>query len=120
MALGRRARRLLVGEHQKLDAERPVPMGRKHDIPEWVTRGKTIRQLIQELESFDDLEREVRISLDYGDTHKAISIIHSDGEQYCVLINSEDYHNSGWQDFMNEGDSNPEVTPPDGPTMRCT
>lgn len=81
-------------------------MGQKHDIPEWVTRGKTIGQLIQELAAFDDPEREVRISLDYGDTHKAISIVQSEGERYCVLINSEEYHNSEWQKFVKESDSN--------------
>ena len=80
-------------------------MSRRHDVPEWVTRGKTIRQLIKELETFDDPEMEVRISLDYGETHKAISIVQSADERYCVLINSEDYHNSKWQDFVNECDS---------------
>jgi hypothetical protein len=80
-------------------------MSQKHDIPGWVKRGKTVRQLIQELTSLDDPDIEVRISLDDGETHKAISIVESVGKQYCVLINSEDYYNSGWQDFMNEGDN---------------
>ena len=84
-------------------------MSQRHDIPEWVTRGKTIRQLIQELESFDDQDRVVRISLDYGETHKAISLVASEGEKYCVLLNAEDYHNSDWQDFMDKADSNQEV-----------
>ena len=84
-------------------------MSQRHDIPEWVTRGKTIRQLIKELESFDDQDREVRISLDYGETHKAISLVASEGEKYCVLLNAEDYHNSDWQDFMDKADSNQEV-----------
>lgn len=76
-------------------------MNQKHKLPEWVERGKTIRQLIQELSSFEDQEREVRISLDYGDTHRPISIIQADDEKYCVLVNAEDYHNTNWQDFMN-------------------
>lgn len=84
-------------------------MSQRHDIPEWVTRGKTIRQLIQELESFDDQDRVVRISLDYGETHKAISLVAREGEKYCVLLNAEDYHNSDWQDFMDKADSNQEV-----------
>lgn len=84
-------------------------MSQRHDIPEWVTRGKTIRQLIQELESFDDQDRVVRISLDYGETHKAISLVASEGEKYCVLLNAEDYHNSDWQDFMDKADSNQDV-----------
>jgi len=40
----------------------------KHPVPEWVTRGKTIRQLIKELESFENQDLEVRLSLDDGDT----------------------------------------------------
>ncbi len=73
----------------------------KHKIPEWVTRGKTIRQLIEELQSLEDQNLEVRISLDYGDTHHPISIIENHGS-YCVLVNSEVYHNGAWQKFMDE------------------
>ena len=80
-------------------------MNQKHEIPEWVTRGKTIRQLIEELKTFEDQDREVRISLDYGETHRAISLVASEGENYCVLLNAEDYHNTDWQDFMNKADN---------------
>ena len=56
--------------------------------PEWITRGKNIRELISELKSFGNQELEVRISLDDGETHKSISIVEkSDG--FCVLVNSE-------------------------------
>lgn len=73
----------------------------RHPIPAWVTRGKTIRQLIKELQSFEDQDLIVRMSLDYGDTHAGISIVQkSDG--YCMLVNSERYHATEWQDFMDE------------------
>lgn len=56
--------------------------------PSWVTRGKTIRQLIRELQSFDDQDLFVEISVDDGDTSKPISlVIKSNGK--CLLVNSE-------------------------------
>ena len=57
--------------------------------PDWITRGKTIKQLIKELQSFSDLEMEVRISVDDGETHKPISLVEK-SEGFCVLVNSED------------------------------
>ncbi len=56
--------------------------------PDWVTRGKTIRQLIEELQTFENQELEVQISLDEGKTHKSISIVGKYGN-YCLLVNSE-------------------------------
>ena len=73
----------------------------KHEIPEWVTRGKTIRQLITELQTFENQDAEVRISIDYGLTHRCLSIVERHGK-YCVLVNTEDYHNNEWQDFMDK------------------
>lgn len=77
-----------------------------HKIPKWVTQGKTIKQLIRELESFENQDLEVRLSLDYGDTHRCISLVakgfDDKNNQYCVLSNSESYHENEWQDFMNE------------------
>ena len=56
--------------------------------PAWVISGKTIRQLIKELQSFESQDLEVRISLDGGEQHKPISLLkRADG--YCVLVNSE-------------------------------
>jgi hypothetical protein len=56
--------------------------------PEWVLRGKTISELIEELQSFSDQSLLVEISLDDGVTHKPISlVVKSDGR--CLLINSE-------------------------------
>jgi hypothetical protein len=82
----------------------------KHKIPEWVTRGKSIRQLIKELESFEDQDLEVRLSLDDGDTHKCISLVSKgfgeEGKSYCVLSNSESYHENEWQEFMDKTDEN--------------
>ncbi len=67
----------------------------KHSVPEWVTRGKTIRQLISELESFENQDLEVRLSLDDGDTHHCISLVEKgfdEGSECCLLSNSESQH----------------------------
>ena len=56
--------------------------------PDWVTRGKTVHQLIEELQTFENQELEVQISLDEGKTHKPISIVGKYGD-YCLLVNSE-------------------------------
>ena len=56
--------------------------------PEWVTRGKTIKGLIAELQSFEDQDLEVRISVDGGKTHMCISLVaKQDGK--AVLRNLE-------------------------------
>jgi hypothetical protein len=73
----------------------------KHKIPAWVTRGKTIRQLIEELQSFEDQNLEVRISLKNADSHRPISILEKHG-RYCVLANTEAYHAGPWQKFMDD------------------
>jgi hypothetical protein len=53
--------------------------------PEWIYRGKSIRGLIKELQSFDDQDIEVQISIDYGDTRKPISlVVERDGR--CLLM----------------------------------
>jgi hypothetical protein len=70
----------------------------RHPIPDWVSRGKTIRQLIQELQRFENQDAIVRMSIDYGDSHCGISIVHKVGEQ-CVLVNCEQYYENEWQDF---------------------
>jgi hypothetical protein len=85
-------------------------MSTKHQIPDWVTRGKTIRELIAELTTFKDQDREVRISLDYADTHHPISIVEKHGAKYCVLVNAESYHEGEWQKFMDQ------PTPPRKPS----
>lgn len=64
-------------------------MGNKRKkTPEWVIKGKTIKQLIKELKTFEEKDIEVRISLDSGETSKPISLVgKSDG--HCLLMNCE-------------------------------
>ena len=75
----------------------------RHQIPAWVTHGKTIRQLIEELKSFENQDLEVRVSLDYGDTHHTISIVEHLEGKYCVLVNAEAYYRTEWQDYQDRG-----------------
>ncbi|MQP39529.1 hypothetical protein CQ059_01725 [Brucella pseudogrignonensis] len=58
------------------------------DRKDWNIKGKSIRDLIKELESFDDQGLIVKISIDGGKTVKPISLIGKvNGE--CVLLNLE-------------------------------
>jgi hypothetical protein len=75
----------------------------KHPLPDWVTRGKTIKDLIEELRTFENQDAEVRLSLDYGDTAHCISIVMK-SEDSCVLANAEAYHLNEWQDFIENAD----------------
>ena len=61
----------------------------KHPKPEWTYRGKTIAQLIKELQSFEDQHLEVRISVDDGSTSVPISLVGKFGD-VALLLNSED------------------------------
>lgn len=61
-------------------------MGKELD---WVVRGKTIRQLIKELQTFDDQDLEVLISTDGGVTRKCISLV-SKRKGTALLENCED------------------------------
>ncbi|MCF5163181.1 hypothetical protein GIW45_03500 [Pseudomonas congelans] len=56
--------------------------------PSWVTRGKTIKELIAELRTFENQDMLVEISIDGGDLHKPISLVKKSG-QICLLVNSE-------------------------------
>ncbi|MBL0028889.1 MAG: hypothetical protein IPO95_07425 [Rhodanobacteraceae bacterium] len=56
--------------------------------PDWVTRGKTIRQLIKELQTFEDQDLMVEISADNGETRQPISLVKKSGET-CLLVNCE-------------------------------
>jgi len=63
--------------------------------PDWVIRGKTIKQLISELKTFENQDMEVRISIDDGNSFRPISLVtceHTDDEagRFCGLINCED------------------------------
>ena len=56
--------------------------------PYWVTRGKTIKQLVSELRTFENQDLIVEISLDGGETSKPISLVRKRGT-VCMLVNSE-------------------------------
>jgi hypothetical protein len=57
---------------------------------EWTRRGKTVRQLIEELQTFENQELEVRISIDSGDTSLPISLVGKSENKYALLMNCED------------------------------
>ena len=63
-------------------------MDKKPPRQDWITRGKTIRGLIEELKTFENQDLEVRISTDDGLTNKAISMVMKDGNA-CMLTNCE-------------------------------
>jgi hypothetical protein len=68
-------------------------MGQAND--NWMTRGKTIAGLIQELRTFDDQGLEVRISADDGVTTHPISLVgRQDGA--CVLVQCLDPPRRRW------------------------
>ncbi len=65
------------------------------DSTNWITRGKTIRELIKELETFENQNLEVKISIDDGRSFKSISLVtreHIDDSEchFCGLTNCED------------------------------
>ena len=57
--------------------------------PEWISRGKTVAQLIEELHSFENQNMEVRISIDDGETSLPISLVGKSQGKYALLINCE-------------------------------
>lgn len=56
--------------------------------PEWIGRGKTVAQLIQELHSFEDQSLEVRFSIDGRESLQPISLVTKIGG-YAVLKNHQ-------------------------------
>ncbi|MFJ2711181.1 hypothetical protein ACIOZM_09835 [Pseudomonas sp. NPDC087346] len=56
--------------------------------PDWIGRGKTIKQLIAEMQSFENKNLLVEISTDDGVTKKPISLVVKSGDA-CVLVNCE-------------------------------
>jgi hypothetical protein len=54
---------------------------------DWISRGKAINQLISELQSFEDQNLLVEISIDDGVTRKPISLVVKSGG-VCVLVHS--------------------------------
>ncbi|MDD2739856.1 MAG: hypothetical protein PHR94_13075 [Methylomonas lenta] len=62
---------------------------KSNSAPDWVLRGKTIRELIQELQTFEDQGLEIQISVDDGETRRPISLVKK-SRGYCLLVNCED------------------------------
>lgn len=58
--------------------------------PVWTSRGKTIAQLIKELQTFDNQEMEVRISMDGGATSLPTSLLGKSEGKYALLLNCEE------------------------------
>jgi hypothetical protein len=52
-------------------------------------RGKTIRNLIQELQSFENQDLEVKISFDCGENSVGVGLV-GKIDDCCVLMNCED------------------------------
>ncbi|MBI6975912.1 hypothetical protein NM213_09675 [Pseudomonas lactis] len=61
---------------------------KKTEMPGWITRGKTISELIEELRSFEDQNLMVEISVDGGVSKKPISLVGKE-DGVCVLFNCE-------------------------------
>ena len=66
-------------------------------LPLWVIRGKTIAELIKELETFSDQTLAVMISTDDGITRRPISLVMK-SEGACLLVNCEDTHRKRLRD----------------------
>lgn len=67
-------------------------MNNNDNTTTWQSRGKSVRQLIKELQSFDDHDIEVYISIDGGSTLKCISLVgkvQKSGAHACCLMNCE-------------------------------
>jgi len=57
-------------------------------------RGKTIRNLIQELLNFEDLDVEVKVSFNYGKSFKSIGLVASINSS-CILIGTGEEEEKG-------------------------
>ncbi|MBI3349423.1 MAG: hypothetical protein HY020_19710 [Burkholderiales bacterium] len=57
--------------------------------PDWTSRGKSVAQLIAELQTFEDQRMEVRISIDGGATSMPISLVAKSDGRFAVLKNCE-------------------------------
>jgi hypothetical protein len=68
--------------------------------PEWITRGKSIRQLIEELLTFADLDMEVRMSIDDADTFHHVSIV---GRHYVKVGYPNVIYFCGLRSLRNSG-----------------
>lgn len=57
--------------------------------PAWVYRGKSVRQVIEELRTFENLDLELLISIDCGDTRLPVDEINNIDEKFLVLKQEE-------------------------------
>lgn len=60
-------------------------MKKMNESKDWVCRGKSISELISELESFEDRELAVELSLDGGATSRPINLIGKKSGK-CILM----------------------------------
>lgn len=58
--------------------------------PPWTSKGKSVAQLIEELQTFENQEMEVRISVDGGETSVPISLVAKSNGKYATLQNCQD------------------------------
>lgn len=65
-------------------------MGLQMPNSNWESRGKTVSQLIKELQSFENQEIEVRISIDGGETSVPISLVGKVKGGFAMLKNCEE------------------------------
>jgi hypothetical protein len=57
--------------------------------PDWTSQGKSVSQLIEELQTFENQDMEVRISVDGGETSVPISLVAKSNGKYAVLRNCQ-------------------------------
>ena len=57
--------------------------------PEWTRRGKTVAGIMSELQSFEDQNLEVRISIDDGRTSLPISLVAKVDGRFAMLLNCQ-------------------------------
>jgi hypothetical protein len=57
--------------------------------PEWTSHSKTVAQLIKELQSFENQDLEVRISVSDGKTSVPVSLVGKVDGKYAVLMNCQ-------------------------------
>ncbi|TFW27765.1 hypothetical protein [Massilia horti] len=57
---------------------------------DWPSRGKSVSQLIKELQSFENQDMEARISIDGGASSVPISLVGKFNNRFALLLNCED------------------------------
>jgi len=65
-----------------------VELNEGSKYPKWVVQRKTIKQLIKALQTFENQDLVVEISVDGGEVHKPISLVKKSG-RVCLLVNCE-------------------------------